>query len=123
MILLNDFYSIVHQESSIGSVKASVSINKEHKIFDGHFPGLPVVPGVCMVQMVKEILEVSMNKSLRIVTSDNIKFLSVIDPRLHSEVSATINYAEANAVFSIHATLFADQLIFLKLRATLKPAG
>ncbi len=120
MILLNDFYSILHQESAAGSVKANVSINKSHKIFDGHFPGLPVVPGVCMVQMVREILEVSVKKTLKIETADNIKFLSVIDPRQHGEVSARIDYTEADNVFSINATLFAEQLIFLKLRATLK---
>ena len=120
MILLNDFYSILHQESTAGSVKAKVSINKAHKIFEGHFPGLPVVPGVCMVQMVREILEVSVSKTLRIETADNIKFLSVIDPRQHGEVSASIDYTEADNVFSINATLFADQLIFLKLRATLR---
>lgn len=120
MILLNNFYSIVHQESTTGSVKARVSINSSHKIFDGHFPGLPVVPGVCMVQMVREILEVNVKKTLRIVTADNIKFLSVIDPRQHGEVSAAIDYSETDNVFSINATLFADQLIFLKLRATLK---
>ena len=122
MILLNDFYSIIHQESAAGSVKAKLSINKTHKIFHGHFPGLPVVPGVCMVQMVREILEVSLDKTLKIETADNIKFLSVIDPRQHGEVSASIDYTEADNAFSINATLFADQLIFLKLRATLRTA-
>jgi 3-hydroxyacyl-[acyl-carrier-protein] dehydratase len=122
MILLNDFYSIIRQESSVGVIKATVTINKTHTIFDGHFPGLPVVPGVCMVQMVKEILEVGVNKTLRIESADNIKFLSVIDPRQHGEVSASIDYTEAENVFAINATLFADQLIFLKLRATLRTA-
>jgi 3-hydroxyacyl-[acyl-carrier-protein] dehydratase len=120
MILLNDFYSIVHQESTVGSVKATMSINKSHKIFEGHFPGLPVVPGVCMVQMVRELLEVSESKEFRIETADNIKFLSVIDPRQHEKVSASIDYSQADTVYTINATLFADQLIFLKLRATLR---
>jgi 3-hydroxyacyl-[acyl-carrier-protein] dehydratase len=122
MILLNDFYSIIHQESTPNSVKANVSINIAHKIFEGHFPGLPVVPGVCMVQMVREILEVSTKKELKLETADNIKFLSVIDPRQHAAVSASIDYIESDNVFSINATLFADQIIFLKLRATLRAA-
>ncbi len=120
MILLNDFYSIVNQESSLGSVKANVLINIAHKIFEGHFPGVPVVPGVCMVQMVREILEVSAKKELKIETADTIKFLSVIDPRQHATVSASIDYTENDNVFSINATLFAEQIIFLKLRATLR---
>ncbi|HOX82500.1 MAG TPA: hydroxymyristoyl-ACP dehydratase [Chryseolinea sp.] len=120
MILLNDLYSIVNRESTTGSVKATLFINTSHKIFDGHFPGLPVVPGVCMVQMVRELLEVSENKEFRIETADNIKFLSVIDPRQHEKVSASIDYTQSDTVYTINATLFADQLIFLKLRATLR---
>src|SRR6187549_3160747 len=120
MILLNDFYSIIGQESPVEAIKATVTINKTDRIFNGHFAGLPVMPGGCMVQMVKEILELGVNKTLRIESADNIKFLSVIDPRQHGEVSASIDYTETENAFAINATLFADQLIFLKLRATLR---
>ena len=76
MILLNDFYTILNRDASTGSVRAKISINRTHKIFDGHFPGLPIVPGVCMMQIIREIMEVTTDRPLSIAGAENMKFLS-----------------------------------------------
>lgn len=120
MILLDDFYKILEKEHSPGVVKAKISINKDHRIFEGHFPGLPVVPGVCMMQIIRELMEVSMDRELKIGGADNMKFLSVINPDNHLEIDAVINYQEVTGSFSINATLFAGTITFFKLKATLQ---
>jgi 3-hydroxyacyl-[acyl-carrier-protein] dehydratase len=120
MILLNDFFTILQKEITPGVLKAKVSINKKHRIFEGHFPGLPVVPGVCMLQMVREIMEVYTEKELKISEADNMKFLSVINPELHGEIDVLINYNEEAGSFPINATLFAGTTTFFKLKATLQ---
>ncbi len=120
MILLNDFFTILQKEITPGVLKAKVSINKKHRIFEGHFPGLPVVPGVCMLQIVREIMEVYIEKELKISEADNMKFLSVINPELHAEIDVLINYNEEAGSFSINATLFAGTTTFFKLKATLQ---
>ena len=122
MILLDDFFTLIQRDSSPGVVKAKLSINKAHRIFQGHFPGLPVVPGVCMLQMVREIMEVHLDRSLDITASDNMKFLSVINPDQNAEVDAAINYIEEANIVSINATLFAGTTTFFKLKATLQAA-
>jgi len=120
MILLNDFYNLLHYELAPGSVKAKISINKNHKILEGHFPGLPIVPGVCMMQIIREIMEVTTGKSLSLIAADNMKFLSVINPDQHNEVDVTVNYTEDAVQFLVNATLFAGTVTFFKLKATLK---
>jgi 3-hydroxyacyl-[acyl-carrier-protein] dehydratase len=122
MILLDDFYKLTEKNASPGVVKAKISINKAHRIFDGHFPGLPIVPGVCMLQMVREIMEVHIGHDLKITASDNMKFLSVINPDQTIEVEAAINYTEDGDKLSINATLFAGTTTFFKLKATLQAA-
>ena len=122
MILLDDFFKLTQKDSAAGVVKATISINKSHRIFLGHFPGFPVVPGVCMLQMVREIMEVHFGRSLNITSSDNMKFLSVINPDQIEEVDAAINYAEENDIITINATLFAGTTTFFKLKATLQTA-
>jgi 3-hydroxyacyl-[acyl-carrier-protein] dehydratase len=122
MILLNDFFHLTQKDSAAGVVKAKISINKEHRIFKGHFPGLPIVPGVCMLQMVREIMEVDLGRTLDITASDNMKFLSVINPDQNAEVDAAINYTEETGIISINATLFAGTTTFFKLKATLQAA-
>ncbi|HKZ37693.1 MAG TPA: hypothetical protein VJ184_08595 [Chryseolinea sp.] len=120
MILLNDFYTILQTVPTPGVVKARIAINKNHRIFEGHFPGLPVVPGVCMLQIVREIMEVDCGKELKLSQADNMKFLSVIDPQQNNEVDLIVNYTVTDGKFSINATLFAGTVTFFKLKATLQ---
>lgn len=120
MILLNDFYSIIHQAPENGSVKAKIAINKSHEILKGHFPGLPIVPGVCMMQIVLEIVEANVGKQVSLVAADTMKFLSVINPEENSEIDVAINFTEEAGQFLINAILFFESITFFKLKATLK---
>ena len=122
MILLNDFYTLFQHDVAPGSVKAKISINRMHKIFEGHFPGLPIVPGVCMMQIIREVMEITSEKSLKIASADNMKFLSVINPDQNSDVDVAITYTEDGGTFLVAATLFAGTVTFFKLKAVLKPA-
>jgi 3-hydroxyacyl-[acyl-carrier-protein] dehydratase len=120
MILLNDFYTILQTVPTPGVVRAKIAINKNHRIFEGHFPGLPVVPGVCMLQIVREIMEVDCGTELKLSQADNMKFLSVINPEQNNEVDLIVNYTVDEGKFAINATLFAGTVTFFKLKATLQ---
>ena len=120
MILLNDFYTIINRDASDSTVRAKISINPTHMIFEGHFPGLPIVPGVCMMQIIREIMEVTTERSLMIVGADNMKFLSVINPDQNPEVDVSITYSEDSGTFNVNASLFAGTVTFFKLKAALK---
>ena len=43
-MLLKDFYTINKLESDNGKAFAQITINKNHDVFKGHFPGNPVTP-------------------------------------------------------------------------------
>ena len=34
-----------------------IKLNKDHDIYNGHFPNNPITPGVIIIQIIKEILE------------------------------------------------------------------
>lgn len=119
-MLLNDFFSIVTEEHTNGAIRALLKINRDHPIFEGHFPGQPVVPGVCMLQMVREVMEVQLDKKLFVAEADNIKFLTVINPDQHSQIQLSISYKREENVFSLQASLFEGNTTFFKLKAIFK---
>ncbi|MBT1699711.1 3-hydroxyacyl-ACP dehydratase [Fulvivirgaceae bacterium PWU4] len=119
-MLHNTFFKILKEEPAEGAVKALLSIDKDHAILKGHFPGQPVVPGVCMMQIVKALVERQTKRNLRLATAENMKFLSVIDPRQHQEVEASVSFSENNGVISLNASLFSGSVTFFKLKATLQ---
>ena len=105
-----------HQE---GIINATLELNKKNEIFTGHFPGEPVLPGACMLQMVKEVLESTLNMPFTLKKADQIKFLDLIDPRINNILQLTIVYrsADDNNV-SVTASLTAHKETCFKFRGT-----
>ncbi len=116
-MLLNDFFTINTLEASGAEVKAELVINAGHRIFEGHFPGQPVVPGVCMMQMVKELLEQVLEKETMLSSAAEMKFLAVIDPSKNNIISAHIKYTrEEGGQIITMASIFKDALVHFKFK-------
>ncbi len=121
MILLNDFFTINNTESSPTEIWAELFINADHKIFEGHFPNQPVVPGVCQMQMIKEIVEQVIGKATNLINAADMKFLAVIDPQRNNLVHASIKYdVGEDGIINITASIFKDELVHFKCRAQLE---
>lgn len=119
MILLGDFFEIVSLETEEGSMNALLEINAGHRIFEGHFPNQPVVPGVCMMQMVKEIVEKVLGKKADLSAAAEMKFLAVIDPTQNNIINATIKYSTEEGKVKVVASLFKEETIHFRMKGTL----
>ena len=80
-MLLKDFYKIISLEKTAESkYLGMILINEEHEVFKGHFPGNPIMPGVCMMQIIKELTEQIIESSLFMQSLSNVKFMALINP-------------------------------------------
>jgi len=91
-MLKDSFYTIPEMTSGAFSLTASLQLREDHPLYQGHFPGQPVVPGVCMMQMVKELAAIATKKALVLQTADTMKFLQQIDPRFTPVLRAELSY-------------------------------
>ena len=80
MKLINDFFEVIALTPSEGELRCKVKINPEHFIYKAHFPGNPVTPGVCLVQMAAEILGEQYHKQFMLSQLKNIKFKKIVEP-------------------------------------------
>ena len=89
MRLNGDFYSIESRLEGLpqGQSGFNVILNPDHLIYKAHFPGQPVTPGVCILQMLQELLSVQYDKQLFIKNIKNAKFISMMSPVTDSRVS------------------------------------
>lgn len=90
MILKNELYSIKRKEATDKGTSFDIKLNPSHFIYKAHFPGEPITPGVCIVQIAKELLEEVIGKPLQIVKVKNVKFLSVLTPEQSADVTYSI---------------------------------
>lgn len=121
-MLLGDFFLLIHEEQTNDTIKVILQFNKNHKIFKGHFPGQPVVPGVCMLQIIKEIIEKSIATKFILRSARSIKFLAVINPEVQNEVEARIQFRKDETEnLYIDASLLSGTTFFFKLNGTFQP--
>ena len=86
MQLKNNLYKIIRKEEVNHIVNYTIELSPSCVIYAAHFPGEPITPGVCIVQMGKELVEELLSKQcstpckLIISKVKNVKFLSVISP-------------------------------------------
>ena len=116
-MLLNDFFHINDLQTEGFDVKATIIINADHKIFEGHFPGHPIVPGVCMMQMLKEIIEQVTQKMTNLIKAHDMKFLALIDPSRNNNIQVSLKYSiETDGSIILNATLYKDELTHFKFK-------
>jgi 3-hydroxyacyl-[acyl-carrier-protein] dehydratase len=119
---LSDFYQLniisVQSLDDKTRIDAEIILNSAHPIFKGHFPNLPIVPGVCMVQIVKEIAEKQLQQKLFLSSASNIKFLSVLNPEVHQRVNVELQWTQSiGSEYAIESKLFVDEVTFFKMKA------
>ena len=51
------YYHILSSEITTDARVFRVALNADCEVYQGHFPGEPVCPGVCNIQMIKECTE------------------------------------------------------------------
>ena len=72
-MLIEGLYTIETFNKTEEGISAQIKLNPKHKIFKGHFPGKPIMPGVCMIQIIKELTERSLGQELFLSVASNVK--------------------------------------------------
>ena len=114
--ILTDFYTLESSEKlENGSFSANIKLNKDHNIFNGHFPGNPVTPGVCMMQIVKELTEEFTGNKLFLKSASNVKFMAIINPFETPDLTMQLDIKEIENEVKVKNTTAFGETIALKL--------
>ncbi len=119
-MLIEGLYEVKAVEKTENGISAKVHLNKDHDIFKGHFPGNPVMPGVCMIQMIKELTEKEVGEELFLTRSTNIKFMAIINPETNPDLELTIDISQDNGELKVKNTTTFEDTVALRLNATFK---
>ena len=113
---LNDFFSYSITASDSGHVKAQISFDASHRIYDGHFPGNPVTPGVVLLEIMRQILGAHVGKDLMLSSAKDIKFTNPVIPTQNNEMILEINFEDAEDEITVNAVFSGEEVVFTKIR-------
>lgn len=120
-MLLNYYYTINDQQTEGDTTRFNVTLNKDCEIYKGHFPEMPVAPGVCNIQMIKECIEQLTGKRLLLEYIVQCKLSTLITPLQHSGLQICIQLSEQNdSEVKAKATIGQDEKEYLTFKGEYK---
>ena len=115
-MLKDDFFVIKEHTQTEKGWEYRILLNASHSIYQAHFPKNPVTPGVCLVQLVKEVVADHYSASFFIRAIKNVKFLAVLNPIENDEVTICFTCKiDEGGVYTVSAVICKDGLVFSKL--------
>lgn len=116
-MLNNSFYQVVNKQEIEGGINLTVQFNAQHKIFEGHFPGQPVVPGVCMLHIIKEQLASHLQQNILLREAAQVKYLNMITPVEVPAADISIQYqSDDEQAISVTATITSNTTTYCKAK-------
>lgn len=134
MILQNDYFRIDSCAEADGESLLRVTLLPDFCAYEGHFPGNPVSPGVCNIQMIRECAEILTGKRLFLGYIAQCRMSAVITPLTTPQLLIRIRISETDGVYGVHATISdekhsvhrndgSENTKYLEFKGELTPAG
>ena len=119
-MLIKDYYTIENvSKQENGIVCFDISLNVDCQVYEGHFPGKPVSPGVCNIQVIKECAEQVVGKSLFLNNLQQCRLTTLVTPIQHPQVNVNILLEEKEDAYKLKATIGKVEEVYLDLKAEL----
>ena len=114
-MLKDTFFTILSSLDTENGRTCRIALNGSHPIFQAHFAGNPIMPGACIVQLIKELASDYFGRTLFTCSVKNMKFLLAINPLESPEISVQLTFTQQeDERISVSAVLNDGERIFSK---------
>lgn len=120
MLLLNKYFTLDAKTVSGHGANCKVSLKKDCDVYRGHFPGNPVSPGVCNIEMIKECFNIINGCNLRIKSIDRCRLTAVASPTESPAMNVELEWSEAENGVMLTATLSDAERQYMDFKGTLE---
>ena len=122
MLLKDKFFEVLHEEKiSANEAVYLCGLKADCDVYRGHFPGKPVSPGVCNIEMIRECAELLTGENLLIQTIKQCRLTAVASPSACPKVDVRVAVAkvEGTETYNIIANIADDATSYMELKGTL----
>ena len=110
-----DFYSVTSVSGTDGNYEVVVRLKADHKVYNGHFPGNPIAPGVLLTDMVRRVAGTILGREMRLTSAGQIKFLQVVNPNAVGELTLNIKLTDGEHGHSLTCSAINKETTYFKL--------
>ncbi|MBP5663383.1 MAG: hypothetical protein J6X16_03835 [Bacteroidales bacterium] len=119
-MLLLDFFKIINADIADNTALVEVELNPQHTIFQGHFPGYPITPGVCVTQIAVDLFSHIQQREFGMTKAKSIKFIHIIKPEENPRVHYQLNWEQVDGQqYQLKVVAYHNDTTFAKINITI----
>ncbi len=124
MLLENKYYRVLSEERHAEGMGGAyrVAILPDCSVYEGHFPGEPVCPGVCNIETIKECAMLLTGDRLRYASIKQCRLSALARPEVCPEVEVDVTLVQSDGGYSVQATIADAHQTYMTLKGMLSKA-
>lgn len=118
-MLLNSYFTIKKEIKNENGSEFHIALNPQHEVYQGHFPGDPICPGVCSIQTIRECAEVVVGTKLTISGVSQCRFSELLTPAKNIDLKLNLTLEKsAEDGYKVIASIASEdgQTLFLEYK-------
>lgn len=112
---MTDYYHIISKNEAGGEFQYKLALHASCEVYAGHFPGHPISPGACNLEMIRQCVSDAMGKNIRISLIRQCRYLKLVTPLECPELELRFRVTEMQLV----AGLYCNDTTYVSLKATI----
>lgn len=105
MLLEDRLYHLDSWHAEEGQAEFSISLLADCDVYRGHFPGHPVCPGVCEMQLLKELVAHAVGSQLTISHIKRCRLTAVATPTACPKLRVEAQISKSGTQVAVVATM------------------
>ena len=105
-MLQDTYYTIVSRTDTAEESLFEIQMLGSHPVYQGHFPGNPVSPGVCNMQMIKELAEQLIGHEVMLDYVKQYRLMEVLSPQKTPQLSIHVSVEASEDAYTIRAAAY-----------------
>jgi len=118
---MNGFYHIESQTIEGDETIFYFTLLPDFCAYKGHFPGNPVAPGVCSIQMIKACAERMTGKQLFLGYIAQCRFSAILTPETMPQLRLHMNLSETDDLIHVKAIVCNNSKAYIEFKGEFKP--
>lgn len=116
MLLENKYYKLISCHVNGENAIFHLALLPDCEVYRGHFPGHPVCPGVCGIELVKECAMMLTGHKLRINTIRKCRFITVASPGKCPEMVVSLTVVPKDNGYTVEARINDSEKLYVEYK-------
>lgn len=113
---MSDYYQILHHSQEDGKHCYHVALNALCDVYAGHFPGHPISPGACNLEMIRQCVSDALGRDVRFEFIRQCRYLNLVVPAECPELDVIFTVEESR----LTAFLQKADAVYVSLKADIR---